>query len=41
VITAAADAATWAAQVQADGYVAKPFDIDRLVQTVALHARSA
>jgi len=34
VVTAAADAAARADEVRADGYLAKPFDLDRLVSTV-------
>lgn len=34
VMTAAADAGMWAAEVGAAGYLAKPFDLDDLVATV-------
>lgn len=39
VLTAARDAADYAAQIQADGFLAKPFDLDALLRTVARHAR--
>lgn len=39
VLTAARDAADYAAQIQADGFLAKPFDLDALIRTVARHAR--
>jgi CheY-like chemotaxis protein len=35
VVTAAADARERAAEIQADGYIAKPFDLDELIQVVA------
>src|SRR5438128_1970554 len=35
VITAAHDAAARAAQIRADGVLAKPFDLDQLLETVA------
>jgi CheY-like chemotaxis protein len=38
VFTAAADAARRAAETGADGVVAKPFDLDDLLRTVATHA---
>ena len=38
VVTAAQDAAEWARQIQAAGYLAKPFEIDQLIRTVAHHA---
>jgi two-component system chemotaxis response regulator CheY len=38
VVTAAQDAARWALEIQAAGYLAKPFDIDELLQAVARHA---
>jgi two-component system, chemotaxis family, chemotaxis protein CheY len=34
VMTAAINARTWAEQIAADGYLAKPFDIDRLLGEV-------
>jgi CheY-like chemotaxis protein len=34
VVTAAADAAQWAAEVAAQDYLSKPFDLDDLVTTV-------
>lgn len=34
VMTAASDARRWAEQIAADGYVAKPFDVDELVAAV-------
>ena len=34
VMTAATNARTWAEQIAADGYIAKPFDIDRLLSEV-------
>lgn len=37
VMTAAQDASRWAAEIGADGYVAKPFDIDDLLSAVATH----
>ena len=33
-MTAARDAAQWAAQIQADAHVAKPFDVEALLNTV-------
>ncbi len=39
VVTAAQDAGTRAAEVDADGYLAKPFDLDVLVAKVATFAR--
>lgn len=39
VLTAARDAADYAAQIQADGFLAKPFDLDALLRAVARHAR--
>ncbi len=35
VVTAARDAKIWAREVGADGFLAKPFDIDDLIRTVA------
>ena len=34
VITAARDAAVWAGQVSAAGYLGKPFELDELIRTV-------
>ncbi len=34
VVTAARDAKIWAQEVGAEGYLAKPFDIDELIRTV-------
>ncbi len=39
VLTAAQDAAERAAQIQADGYLGKPFLLDDLLSIVARHAR--
>jgi CheY-like chemotaxis protein len=39
VLTAAQDAAARAAQIQADGYLGKPFQLDDLLSIVARHAR--
>ena len=39
VLTAATDAAAFAAQVKADGYLAKPFDLDKLIQVVDQHKK--
>ncbi len=36
-MTAAQDARRWASEIGASGYVAKPFDIDALLQAVAEH----
>jgi CheY-like chemotaxis protein len=36
-LCAARDAAEWAASIGAVGYVAKPFDLEHLVATVAQH----
>jgi two-component system chemotaxis response regulator CheY len=38
VVTAAREAAERAAQVDADDFIAKPFDLDRLLETVERHA---
>jgi CheY-like chemotaxis protein len=38
VLTAARDAGTWARDVQATGYLAKPFAIDQLLDTVQRHS---
>jgi two-component system chemotaxis response regulator CheY len=35
VMTATQDAQAWAAEIQADGYLAKPFDLPHLLQAVA------
>jgi two-component system chemotaxis response regulator CheY len=40
VLTAAQDAATRAAQIQADAYLGKPFELDDLLNIVAHYARS-
>ncbi len=40
VITAARDAAERAAQIKADGYVGKPFDLDDLVAVVERYYRN-
>jgi CheY-like chemotaxis protein len=40
VLTAAQDAAGRAAQIQADDYLGKPFNVDDLIKIVARHARS-
>ena len=34
VVTAAADASELAAEIQADGYISKPFDVDELIDMV-------
>ena len=39
VLTAAQDAAERAAQIQADGYLGKPFQLEDLLSIVARHAR--
>jgi CheY-like chemotaxis protein len=39
VITAARDAGDRAAQIEADDYLAKPFDLDDLLATVSRHTR--
>jgi CheY-like chemotaxis protein len=41
VMTAAQDAAGRAAQISADSYLAKPFDLDELYDCVARHVSSA
>ena len=38
VITAARDAAEWAGEVNAAGYLGKPFDLDELIRTVERHS---
>jgi hypothetical protein len=40
VMTAAQDASRWATEIDADGFVAKPFDIDDLIKAVADHRMS-
>ena len=40
VITAAGDAAKRAAQIEADGYLGKPFGLDELLAVVARHVRN-
>jgi two-component system, chemotaxis family, chemotaxis protein CheY len=39
VMTAARDAAGWAREIGAEGYLAKPFDIGELLDAVAAHRR--
>jgi CheY-like chemotaxis protein len=39
VMTAAQDAATRAAQIKAEDYLAKPFDLDDLLNVIARHTR--
>lgn len=39
VMTAAQDAVKWAAQIEAEGYLGKPFDIDELLELVSRHRR--
>jgi len=39
VLTAAQDAASRAAQIQADDYLGKPFELDDLLNIVARHTR--
>jgi CheY-like chemotaxis protein len=41
VLTAARDVATRAAEINADGYLGKPFDVVELLDLVARHARQA
>ena len=38
VMTAAENARRWAEEIGAEGYLAKPFDIDALIAVVAQHA---
>jgi len=38
VMTAAEDARRWAAEIGAEGYLAKPFDLDHLLDVVRRHA---
>jgi two-component system, chemotaxis family, chemotaxis protein CheY len=38
VMTAAENASRWAAEIGADGYLAKPFEIDALIAAVERHA---
>jgi CheY-like chemotaxis protein len=39
VMTAEHNARDWAEEIDADGYLAKPFDLDDVVRTVARHAK--
>lgn len=39
VMTAAENARRWAEEIGADGYLAKPFEIDALIAAVERHAR--
>jgi DNA-binding response OmpR family regulator len=39
VMTAAQDARLWAEEIGADGYIAKPFHIDELLEVVRSHVR--
>ena len=41
VVTAAVDAAESAAEIAAEGYLAKPFDLDDLLQVVSRYAKAA
>jgi two-component system, chemotaxis family, chemotaxis protein CheY len=41
VMTAARDAAGWASEIGADGYLAKPFDIGELLEAVSVHRQSS
>lgn len=41
VMTAARDAASWAHEIGAEGYLAKPFDINELLDAVRGHTQSA
>jgi CheY-like chemotaxis protein len=41
VLTAARDAAERAAEIQANGYLGKPFDVDELLTLVSQHAGQA
>ncbi|AUX22379.1 chemotaxis protein CheY [Sorangium cellulosum] len=41
VMTAAVDAGTWAREVGACASVAKPFDLNRLLDSIAVHAGAA
>jgi CheY-like chemotaxis protein len=38
VLTAARDASAWAAEIDADGVLAKPFELDALYEVVERHA---
>ncbi len=38
VMTAAENARRWAEEIQAEGYLTKPFDLDTLIAAVARHA---
>jgi len=39
VMTAAENAGRWADEIGADGYIAKPFDVDELLRTIERHRR--
>ncbi len=39
VLTAATDASVFAAQVKADAFLAKPFDLDRLIEIVGRYSQ--
>ncbi|MBV9282791.1 MAG: response regulator, partial [Chloroflexi bacterium] len=41
VVTAAGDAASWAAEIAADDVLAKPFDLDHLLELVARYTTPA
>jgi CheY-like chemotaxis protein len=41
VLTAARDAAQWAAEIEATAYLAKPFELDALLAVVGRYASSA
>ncbi len=40
VMTAARDAQNWSDEVGAAGYIAKPFDVDRLLDLIRQHAQA-
>jgi CheY-like chemotaxis protein len=40
VMTAARDSQSWAAEIGADAYIAKPFDVNRLLDLVREHAEA-
>jgi CheY-like chemotaxis protein len=40
VMTAAENARRWAEEIGADGYLAKPFELDALISTVQRYART-